>query len=52
MVSGQVYDTTVVDDDHTLNIVISLRKDGRRKEMLRDGLLLRFRDPTSVYTKL
>ena len=48
MVSEQVYDATVVDDDHSSNIVISLRKERRRKEMLRDGLLLKVRDPTSA----
>ena len=48
MVSEQVYDATVVDDDHSSNIVISLSIERTRKEMLRNGLLLKFRDPTSA----
>ena len=49
VVSGQVSDATLVDGYHSSSIVILHRKDRRWKEMLGDGLLLRFRDPTNVY---
>ena len=47
--SGDVYETAVVDSYHSSNSIVIYKKDRRRKERLGDNILLRFMNPTSAY---